>query len=279
MHRQTGNLIDKQVSVFGHNVGVFHWKGSVTVTKFVRHSILTILLCLVSRHGSIEAQTGVDTQLWNWTEAASHHDAVVEVKTTTGSGTGVLVHVFETRLVADGFEGICLTAEHVVSDAEDTEIKVSYRNGKRARNCKVISTNKEFDLALLWVWVPKDLRPVAIASTGMVIGESLEFCGLGGNSSLSQMRHFSSTVESPTNSNQIFAATPLLPGDSGGPVFNTAGEVVGVISGGWFWFDGGVKNPAGKDIDVTWPARACHLDPISELLQAAIANKPALAKN
>ena len=249
------------------------------MTTFVRFSILSILFCLIPHHGIALAQTGIETNLWTWTQPAVHHDAVVKVDTESGSGTGVLVHVFETRPVANGFEGICLTAEHVVSDTEDTSIKVVYRNGKRAKNCKVISTNKAFDLALLWVWVPKDIRPVAIANAGTVVGQSLEFCGLGGNSSLSQMRHFSSIAESPTSTNQIFASAPLLPGDSGGPVFNVNGEVVGIISGGWFWFDGGVKTQKGKSINVTWPARACHLDPIAELLQKAIVEKPALAKN
>jgi S1-C subfamily serine protease len=225
------------------------------------------------------AQTGIETELWEWTQTGSHHNAVVKVETESGSGTGVLVHVFEDRPAANGFEGICLTAEHVVSDTNDKSIKVLYHNGKRAKNCKVLSTNEAFDLALLWVWVPSDISPAALANSAMMIGHPLEFCGLGGGSSLNQMRHFSSVAESPTNLNQIFASTPLLPGDSGGPVFNVNGEVVGVISGGWFWFDGGVKTQSGKQISVTWPARACHLDPILELMQEAIASKTTLAKN
>ena len=58
----------------------------------------------------------------------------------------------------------------------------------------------------------------------------------------------------------------LLPGDSGGPVFNERQEVVGVISGGWFWWDGGVTNSGGSIIQATWPARACNVSVIQKLL-------------
>jgi len=248
------------------------------MTRIVRPSIFAILLLLTIPAAVVLAQTGIETTLWTWTPPAIHHNAVVKVETESGSGTGVLVHVFKTRPVANGFEGICLTAEHVV-DPKDKRIKVSYQNGKRAKNCKVLSKNKALDVALLWVWVPKDINPVTIANSSLIIGETLEFCGLGGDSSLSQMRHFKSIAESPTTSDQIFASAPLLPGDSGGPVFNIDGELVGIISGGWFWYDGGVKSQSGKSVNVTWPARACHLDPINELLQNAIAKSTALAKN
>ena len=65
---------------------------------------------------------------------------------------------------------------------------------------------------------------------------------------------------------KIFADVPLLPGDSGGPVFNSNREVVGVISGGWFWYDAGVKLPNGSKIRPTWPARASNIDPIRVLM-------------
>ena len=249
------------------------------VTNTVRLSnILAILIAIALSLADASAQTGIKTSLWKWTQPASHHNSVVKVETKSGSGSGVLVHIFNTRPIANGYEGLCLTAEHVVGDNVDGKIKVTYRNGKRARNCKVISTNEALDVAVLWVWVPNGIAPAPIANADVTVGQKLEFCGLGGDSSLNLMRHFTSFAESPTSEKQIFASAPLLPGDSGGPVFNNAGQLVGIISGGWFWFDGGVKSPNGKSISVTWPARACHLAGLSDLLVEAIADKLDLAK-
>ena len=93
----------------------------------------------------------------------------------------------------------------------------------------------------------------------------LEFCGYGGNASLDQLRHFKAMSESPTNNKQIFASVPLLSGDSGGPVFNAKYQVVGVISGGWFWFDGETSKNGARQI-LTWPARSSNLKPIVSLV-------------
>ena len=220
--------------------------------------------------GSSTAQVGFDTTHWNWTPKATYHDAVVKIDTGDGSGTGVLVHVYEDRPIGNGFEGLCLTAHHVIGDDVTEGIKVVYRNGKRAKRCKVVSSNKDSDIALLKVWVPAGVQPVAISKQAAVKGSALEFCGLGGGSELKSLRHFRSESSSPTSMGLIFASVPLLPGDSGGPVFDKQGSVVGIISGGWFWFDGGVKNAKGSTVSVTWPARACNLDPISELVQEAL---------
>ena len=234
--------------------------------------LILIPIVALSLIQSSSAQVGSDTTHWKWTPSAAHHDAVVQVKTETGVGTGVIVHVFKTRPVAGGFEGLCLTANHVVSDSvEKQTIKVVYGNGKKAKRCKVVSSNEDFDIALLWVWVPATIEPAVVAPAGVEPGETLEFSGLGGGSTLKSIRHFGSESQSPTDHNLIYASVALLPGDSGGPVFNAKSQVVGIISGGWFWFDGGVKSRSGHTVNVTWPARACNRDPLAALVTAGIA--------
>ena len=92
------------------------------------------------------------------------------------------------------------------------------------------------------------------------------FTGLGGGSQVDCcLRHFTAVAASPTNSQTILADAPLLPGDSGGAIFNSDGELVGVISGGWFWWDGGVQTERGAPIHVTWPAKGCNVAPILSL--------------
>ena len=99
-------------------------------------------------------------------------------------------------------------------------------------------------------------------------GDKLEFAGLGGGSKLNCCsRHFSAKASSPSSLEKIFADAPLLPGDSGGPVFNSDHEVVGIISGGWFWWKSGLMaNDGIASIRTTWPARASNVGPIRTLI-------------
>ena len=161
-----------------------------------------------------------------------------------------------------------LTAWHVIQDdLESDAIKVQYQNGKRAKRCRVIEYDESKDIALIWTWVPNDIKPATLATKPIGRNEKVEFAGLGGGSELKCcIRHFESRASSPTTIEKIFADVPLLPGDSGGPVFNSKQEVVGIISGGWFWWNSGVKNSHGTHVRTTWPARTCNLGPIATLI-------------
>ncbi len=233
------------------------------VSTFQVFSVLAILA------GTCLGQTGKDTLLWHWSEDSSHHNAVVQVASGGGTGTGVIIGLDPTGEAKSGQLGYCLTAYHVVKEDHENdkdEIAIQYRNGRKAKNCRVVSYNEDADVALLHVWVPADIEPAKLASQEVAGGDSLEFAGLGGGSDLSCcLRHFNAVASPPSSDQKIYADATLLAGDSGGPVFNEKREVVGVISGGWFWYDGGVRNKADQAVGTTWPARASNLHPIQEL--------------
>lgn len=219
------------------------------------------------------AQVGRDSTLWSWTIAAEHHDAIVGVSVDDGKGTGVIIRVDRDKPVRDGFEGYCLTAFHVVEKDQDRrEIMIHYRNGRTAAKCMVVKSDPELDVAILWVWVPAHVKPAPIARSSALRGDSIEFAGLGGTTDpICCLRSFSATVAAPTTDKTIYADVALLPGDSGGPVFNATHEVVGVISGGWFWWDGGILTDAGDPIPATWPARAANVNAF-QMLVSEISN-------
>ncbi len=229
------------------------------------------VLLVVATGNFARAQTGRDTNLWTWSTGAANDQAIVQVFSDGGFGTGTIVHVDRASPAGDGFQGLCLTAWHVVkSDRDRREIKVTYKNGKSAKNCMVVAHDEPNDIALIWVWVPATIVPAPLAAAGVVMGDPLEFAGLGGGSKRDCcLRHFTAVAAMTTGPNTIFADAALLPGDSGGPVFNQAGQLTGVISGGWFWWDGGVKAGNGVAVQATWPARASNLGPIVAVLATA----------
>lgn len=211
---------------------------------------------------------GQGSGLWKWTPKAAYHQAIVEVTTESGSGTGVLIDVNKEKKVKDGHEGYVLTAWHVIQDQiSGGMIKVTYRNQRRARGCKVLSYDEDKDIAILWVWVPEGYEPAKLATQPVKRGDKLELAGLGGGTDLACcIRAFEAQASPPSSIEKIFADVPLLPGDSGGPVFNSNHEVVGIISGGWFWWDSGLKTADGSYIRTTWPARASNVGPIQEMV-------------
>lgn len=238
--------------------------------QFLRQATTVLFVCLLfcCVCPSSNAQVGKESGLWKWTPIAEHHHSIVEISSAGGTGTGVVVEIDQSKPLKGGFEGYVLTAYHVVQDDKNEgKIKVKYRNGKKARKCRIVHSDEQKDVALLWVWVPDGIPNSPVAHDPIQSGDQLEFAGLGGGSQLKCcIRHFAATASSPSSLEKIFADVPLLPGDSGGPVFNEKREVVGIISGGWFWFNSGIKTPSGSLVRTTWPARASNVGPLQTLI-------------
>lgn len=231
--------------------------------------LLAFLLCTLPSLAS--AQVGINTNLWNWSPPAPHHHAVARIElnfkvelpdgTTTDvapNATCVVYRILKDQPVGDGYLAEALTAAHVVSYPDDVDvmIKTYYRNGRKCKDCVVLRKDENLDLAVVRVWVPRDFQPCRIAAQSPVVGDRVEFVGYGGGSELTKPRCFRSQAAVATSSRRLYADCPLIPGDSGGAVFNDRGELVSIVSGGWFWFDGGVKRLSGRPIKTTWPARA-----------------------
>jgi serine protease Do len=235
-----------------------------------RYSVSFIFAIVSLLAQQVSAQVGAETGLWKWTEKQPHHDSVVEVLTASGNGSGVVIAINTDKPFKGGHEGYILTAWHVIqNDIKEGSIRVGYRtSGTRSKGCKVIDFDEDKDVALIWAWIPEGVPAAKMAADAVTPGNTLEFAGLGGGSDLRGcIRHFSAIASSPSSIEKIFADAPLLPGDSGGPVFNEKQEVVGIISGGWFWFDSGAKTLTNNSkIPTTWPARACNVGPIQQMV-------------
>jgi S1-C subfamily serine protease len=156
------------------------------------------------------------------------HTPGSEEKHTNGAvGTGVVI--------VDS--GIILTALHVVMDAET--VLVVFADGSESP-ASVISRQPENDLAVLQAMViPDDLVPATMAGSGALrIGDEVAAVGhpFGISNSLSAgvVSGLGRTYVSPDTgmvlSGLIQFDAAVNPGNSGGPLVNRDGEVVGIVT-------------------------------------------------
>ena len=143
-----------------------------------------------------------------------------------GSGSGVLIST----------DGKVLTAAHVVQAAD--KIEVEFIDGQTAP-AKVISSVPGADVAMLKLdWVPYNARPAKLGdSDKMQVGDDVFIIGAPYGIGHSLSAGHVSARRAPKNPAAATLALELLQtdaainkGNSGGPMFNLAGEVVGIVS-------------------------------------------------
>lgn len=133
-------------------------------------------------------------------------------------------------------EGEIMTAAHVVEAAET--VTVEFLNGEKVP-AKVVTSNTDADVALIkLIWLPKELKYAPVGNSDDVsVGNQVIVIGapLGLTHSLS-VGHISGRmgdkVMSDNFSHSEFFQTDasINHGNSGGPMFNMKGEVVGIVS-------------------------------------------------
>ena len=148
--------------------------------------------------------------------------------TAEGLGSGILISP----------EGLILTAAHVVQTAE--EVKVVFKNNETIP-AKILATEKTADVALIkLVWPPSDKKihiPKVVDSDNVKIGEQVFVIGspYGLAQSLSaghiSGRHEKKSVSHNMTLMEFFQTDAAINvGNSGGPMFNMKGEVIGIVS-------------------------------------------------
>lgn len=160
----------------------------------------------------------VGTKSFNESESG----AVMAISIVTGSG--VLVH-------ADGY---VVTAAHVVESADG--IKVHWADGFKA-DAKVVSLSRSEDLALLKVEATPPKAVVAALGDSGALKPGQRLFAIGAPYGLEHT--LTSGVVSALRTNErrgllprhlLQTDVPINQGNSGGPLFNEKGEVVGIAS-------------------------------------------------
>ena len=139
-------------------------------------------------------------------------------------GSGTLVDV-------DGDAGIVVTCAHLFREGA-SRIQVAF-DGSQAYDATLVGRDEAFDLAALRIARPA-AEPIPIAGVGPQVGETLRSCGYGQDGrywcNQGRMLGYVRTTQTRT-AETLELSGRARDGDSGGPVFNGSGELVGVLWG------------------------------------------------
>lgn len=132
-------------------------------------------------------------------------------------------------------DGLILTCRHLFS-RKNNDAKIIFNNGETIR-AKFIKSDKIWDLAVMrLVKLPKKIKPIRLARKIPKVGDYLHSVGFGSRGKIrwatGKLKSFSTTNRNTkTNDNFKINNGGSRKGDSGGPIFNNTGELVGVLWG------------------------------------------------
>jgi serine protease Do len=159
--------------------------------------------------------------------------AIIKVATPGGLGSGVIIDE----------EGHAITNAHVIQGETSLRVTVWFPQAdgtlKRTviEDITIVAVNNHIDLALLAIPLPADIRGFDYAvlewQESIEVGQTVFAIGnpLGLERTLSQ-GVISTTQRSFDGLTYIQTDAAVNPGNSGGPLFNTRGEVVGITNMG-----------------------------------------------
>jgi putative serine protease PepD len=167
-------------------------------------------------------------------------DAAVEVHTSTGGQSTPFGDQSPGEATGSGFvideEGHIVTNQHVVDGAQS--VRVQFSDGTEVA-AKIVGTDPSTDIAVLDVDRPSsELTPLSFAPEGSLeVGDSVAVLGspfgLEGTLTTGVISAVGREIQSPngfTIENAVQTDAALNHGNSGGPVLDTQGRVVGVAA-------------------------------------------------
>jgi S1-C subfamily serine protease len=169
---------------------------------------------------------------------------LIQVK-VPGKDGAVENHLGSGVIIDD--QGDILTALHVVANA--TDIQVTFADGTQS-SAKVTTSQADNDIAVLSaVQLPQELVPAVLGNpNAMRVGDEVYAVGnpFGLYSSMSAgvisgiNRSFQAVGSTQKLNGLIQIDAAVNPGNSGGPLLNRGGQVIGIITG--------ILNPTDQDV-------------------------------
>ena len=145
----------------------------------------------------------------------SANPAVVTIKTTTSTGSGSIISA----------DGLVITNEHVIRDAKNGLVRIINTEGK-TYNGQVLTIDRKNDLALVRITSSDRFPTITVADRENILVGQKVFAigspfGLSGTLTTGILSRFAIDGDLQTDAR-------LNPGNSGGPLLNSRGEMIGV---------------------------------------------------
>src|SRR6185369_17066185 len=172
-----------------------------------------------------------------------------------------MVSSLGSGFIVDGKDGIIVTNNHVIDGAE--EIQINLHDGTKLK-AELISKDTKTDIALLKVNSSKELKAVKFGSSAalrvgdwvMAIGNPF---GLGGSVTLGIISAKARNINSGPYDDYLQTDASINKGNSGGPLFNMDGQVIGVNTA--------IISPTGGSIGIGFAVPADVVAPVVEQLR------------
>ncbi len=157
--------------------------------------------------------------------------------------------------------GIVITNNHVIGDAND--ITVNFADGTKLK-AEIVGKDAKTDLAVLRVKPDKPLKAVKFgSSTGARVGDWVMAIGnpfgFGGSVSVGIVSAQNRQLQSGPYDNFIQTDAAINKGNSGGPLFNMDGDVIGVNTA--------IISPSGGSIGIGFAIPAATASPVIDQLR------------
>lgn len=180
----------------------------------------TVQARLAEERSRIATATPQPEVLTEAAAAARLIPSVVRVTTDEGMGSGVVVG-----------DGLVITNRHVVGDRSSVTIQISSGDSLQG---KVAVRNSILDVALLRVTGLKARAAILADVSRMKPGESVVAIGypldLKGDATVTRGLFSAARVGEPLPGEWVQTDASVNPGNSGGPLINLRGEVIGLIT-------------------------------------------------
>ena len=157
--------------------------------------------------------------------------------------------------------GIIITNNHVIADAND--ITVIFTDGQKLK-AELLGKDSKVDVAVLRVKPDKPLKAVKFGeSEKMRVGDAVLAVGnpfgLGGTVTAGIVSARNRNIDSGPYDNYIQTDASINKGNSGGPLFNMAGEVIGINTA--------ILSPTGGSIGLGFATPSATVIPIIDQLR------------
>jgi serine protease Do len=157
--------------------------------------------------------------------------------------------------------GVVITNNHVIADAN--EVTVIFTDGQKLK-AVVVGKDEKVDVAVLRVKPDKPLKAVKFGdSEKMRVGDWVVAVGnpfgLGGTVTAGIISARHRNIESGPYDNYFQTDAAINKGNSGGPLFNMAGEVIGINTA--------ILSPSGGSIGIGFATPAATVIPVIDQLE------------